>query len=195
MKFLSGALPTFGGEGFGWLCYCTLDLELFSVVSGKFLKHQQHWEVHYGHSYSCPNANNLSCRRSWGTEFNRNTLEYLRRMNISALVLLSMEWHSMEYFFFLKRKSVYVFIFFFWKGEGDGQIHHGLIYIFCCNFFQPYDKCQLIVHGWNTLLFNLLFESGAGGGRVHLFSFPGIKLNSSLFFIYLSHFVACKVFL
>ena len=31
-----------GGEGFGWLCYCTLDLEVFSVVSGKFLKHQQH---------------------------------------------------------------------------------------------------------------------------------------------------------
>lgn len=38
VKFLSGALPTFGVGWFGWLCYSTLDLELFSVVSGKFLK-------------------------------------------------------------------------------------------------------------------------------------------------------------
>lgn len=96
VKFLSGALPTFGGwgEGFGWLCYCTLDTELFSVVSGKFLQHQQHWEVHYGHSYSCPIANNLSSRRSWGAEFHRNTL----KMNSSTLSL-SMEWHSRRILF------------------------------------------------------------------------------------------------
>lgn len=92
-----------------------------SVLNGRFLKHQQHWEVHYGHSYSCPNASSSFIRRSWGVGFNRNTWSISRREK--CLTLLSLKWGSTFSFFFLfffsllfLKRKIYTF-FSLWKGQ------------------------------------------------------------------------------
>lgn len=72
-----------------------------------------------------------------------------------------------------------------------GQIHHRLIYVFYCDFYQPYNKCQLIVRGtiYSSTQFTIWVRKGS------FIFITCIKLNNSLFCIHLSHFVAYKVFL